>query len=344
MAEPARVQSLPRSSGGRGVGAGRFALLALLGGLLLATAVVAWYGIADVARALTTAGPLLLWLAPYQLFPLLAATLAWRALFPRRPPPPLRATATATWIGISVNWLLPVAQIGGEIAKAIWLSRRAQRSGEIAATAVVDLTLQAVGQALIALIGVAILALYLERASVGALVAGFAVGLLLLLYVFYRLQRNGSLSRFLARQSRLLGRSAWSSVAASAADLERELDGIYRPGRIFRSVAWRLLSRLLLVFEVWLALGLMGYPVSWLEALMLESLGQTVRAAAFAIPGAYGVQEGGYALLVTLLGLPPELGIAVSLAKRLRELIVGVPALIVWQLSEGQSLLRWTAP
>ena len=232
----------------------------------------------------------------------------------------------------------------GEIAKAIWLSRRAQRSGEIAATAVVDLTLQAVGQALIALIGVAILALYLERASVGALVAGFAVGLLLLLYVFYRLQRNGSLSRFLARQSRLLGRSAWSSVAASAADLERELDGIYRPGRIFRSVAWRLLSRLLLVFEVWLALGLMGYPVSWLEALLLESLGQTVRAAAFAIPGAYGVQEGGYALLVTLLGLPPELGIAVSLAKRLRELIVGVPALIVWQLSEGQSLLRWTAP
>ena len=157
MAEPARVQSLPRSSGGRGVGAGRFALLALLGGLLLATAVVAWYGIADVARALTTAGPLLLWLAPYQLFPLLAATLAWRALFPRRPPPPLPATATATWIGISVNWLLPVAQIGGEIAKAIWLSRRAQRSGEIAATAVVDLTLQAVGQALIALIGVAIL-------------------------------------------------------------------------------------------------------------------------------------------------------------------------------------------
>ena len=39
---------------------------------------------------------------------------------------------------------------------------------------------------------------------------------------------------------------------------------------------------------------------------MLESLGQAIRGAAFAIPGALGVQEGGYLLLAPLVGLPRE--------------------------------------
>ena len=87
-------------------------------------------------------------------------------------------------------------------------------------------------------------------------------------------------------------------------------------------------------FEVWLALRLIGHPVDWASALMLESLGQAIRGAAFAIPGALGVQEGGYLLLAPLVGLPPEAALALSLIKRARELLLGLPGLVYLHFSE----------
>src|SRR6202042_264247 len=85
---------------------------------------------------------------------------------------------------------------------------------------------------------------------------------------------------------------------------------------------------------VYLILVLLRSSVSWTDALVLESLGQAIRGAAFAIPGALGVQEGGYLLLAPLAGLPPDMGLALSLAKRARELLLGLPGLLYLHLSE----------
>ncbi len=76
--------------------------------------------------------------------------------------------------------------------------------------------------------------------------------------------------------------------------------------------------------EVYLITMLLGTPVSWRDALLLESLGQAIRGAGFAIPGALGVQEGGYLLLAPLAGLAPDAALALSLAKRARELLLGL--------------------
>jgi uncharacterized membrane protein YbhN (UPF0104 family) len=93
--------------------------------------------------------------------------------------------------------------------------------------------------------------------------------------------------------------------------------------------------------EVYIALRLLGSPVGWPDALMLESLGQAIRGAAFAIPGALGVQEGGYLLLAPFAGLAPDAALALSFAKRAREILLGVPGLIylhhcerVWRRSQ----------
>jgi hypothetical protein len=37
-----------------------------------------------------------------------------------------------------------------------------------------------------------------------------------------------------------------------------------------------------------------------------------------------------------LFGLPAEMGVAVSLLKRAREIVLGVPALLYWQGVEGR--------
>jgi len=63
-------------------------------------------------------------------------------------------------------------------------------------------------------------------------------------------------------------------------------------------------------------------------------MGQAIRDTAFAIPGALGVQEGGYLLLAPLAGLHPDTALALSLAKRAREILLGVPGLLHLQASE----------
>ena len=90
--------------------------------------------------------------------------------------------------------------------------------------------------------------------------------------------------------------------------------------------------------EIWLALYFMDIPVTIADALLLESLILAVRAAAFFVPGAVGVQEGAFVLLGAAIGLSPEVALALSLIKRVRELVIGVPALLAWQVAEGKQI------
>ena len=86
--------------------------------------------------------------------------------------------------------------------------------------------------------------------------------------------------------------------------------------------------------EVWLTLHFMHWPVSLERAIVLESLGASISSAAFLIPGSWGVQEGGYILLGSVLGISGDMALALSLLRRVREIALGVPGLIAWQLFE----------
>ncbi len=106
-----------------------------------------------------------------------------------------------------------------------------------------------------------------------------------------------------------------------------------RVGPVAASFLLSLLGWLVGGGEVYLILQLIHQPAGWVNCLLLESLGQAIRGAAFAIPGALGVQEGGYLLLAPLAGLPPDAALALSLSKRARELLLGLPGLLYLQLS-----------
>ena len=157
---------------------------------------------------------------------------------------------------------------------------------------------------------------------------------------------------FLAQQKRLFSHAikllkrldpgqSLLAIAGGAAALDDSIRDIYRHRpALLSSCGWRLVGWGTDVLEVWLALYILGYPVSFAEAFVLESLGQLVRAAGFAIPGAIGVQEGGYLALGLLLGIPGEVAIGLSLLKRVRDLALGLPALIFLKVTEGTALTR----
>jgi uncharacterized membrane protein YbhN (UPF0104 family) len=60
----------------------------------------------------------------------------------------------------------------------------------------------------------------------------------------------------------------------------------------------------------------------------------------FFVPAGLGVQELSFVAIGHLLGISGEAALAVSLAKRMSEILYGIPALLSWQWVEGQGILR----
>ncbi|MBU6474124.1 MAG: flippase-like domain-containing protein, partial [Alphaproteobacteria bacterium] len=126
------------------------------------------------------------------------------------------------------------------------------------------------------------------------------------------------------------------AAAAHAGTLDKAINRIHaEPLRMVGGFCVHVLGWLAGAFGTWLALTLIGSPLSFLNAIAIESLIGAARSAAVFVPAAIGIQEAGYAVLVPLFGLPADIGVAVSLLKRAQQLAVGAPILLGWQLAEG---------
>src|SRR4029077_3865214 len=202
----------------------------------------------------------------------------------------------------------------------------------------VSTTFQTLAQIAFALIGVLLLA---TRASpkpfhnlpVPLLTGAGVLGLMVAL--FYLLQRRGLFVRLMRLTARLSGHRDWSSLVSRAEAIDQAVQNTHaRSNRIAATFLLSLVAWLVGTGEVYWMLGFLGHPVSWGDALLVESLGQAIRGAAFAIPGSLGVQEGGYLLLAPLAGLPPDVALALSLAKRAREILWALPGIFYLHYSE----------
>jgi len=311
----------------------------LVMGLGLVVGLVAYEGSADVLRGFEAAGWGVLLLPLYYLVPLAVFALAWRSLFGDRAPR-YGYLYRGVWTGSAINWLLPVAQVGGEFVRARMAMKAGVPGALAGATVMVDKTAMAVSQMMFALLGIGLLmALYDAGAmALGVLTATAILSVLIGLFVWF--QHTGMFG-FLARRARpFLGEGRLEKLAGGADRLDTAIKRLYAdPRRFAVGLCLRLGARFLTAVEIWIAMQLLGEPVGYVEAVMLESLGQAIRGAAFFVPGALGVQEGGFMLLGSIIGVGAETGLVLSLLKRVRELGIGLPALVLWQVQEG----RWMA-
>jgi putative membrane protein len=157
---------------------------------------------------------------------------------------------------------------------------------------------------------------------------------------FVAAQRSG-LFRFLQSLPDRLGLTAPWSADDQSQNIHAAIEDIYRqPSRPIASTILHLAAWIVGAAEAWLALTFMGHPLGFGEILVIESLVFALRTIAFIVPWAAGVQEGGYIAVGALFGLTPEVALGLSLLKRARELLTGVPVLLVWQAIEARRLLR----
>jgi putative membrane protein len=311
----------------------RAATWALSAGVLLFIAVLASQDFSAVLATLSHAGWGLPFVALFHLLPLVVDAAAIVLLFSGAV---TRRTAEngllARWVGESANSLMPAGQLGGPVLMARFLARRGMAMDDAAAAITVSTTMQTFAQIMFAMVGVFLLGAQAGHLSENALrTSALIASAFLAVQVggFYLLQRRGMFSKLIGAVTRFWGKRDWSKMLTQAQAIDIKVQDTYnRGGAVAICLLLNLLGWFIGVGEVYLIAWLLGTPVSWTNALLLESVGSAIRGAGFAIPGALGVQEGGYLLLAPLAGLAPNAGVALSLAKRSRELLLGIPGLM----------------
>ena len=338
MPDPERLQGVQ----GSGAISTSLIVAAFLGFLFVVFLVVD-SGAAEVGRAMLLLGWLLLPISLFQIVPLSLSALSWRELMPAPERPKVFAILLIRWIRASINTLLPVARVGGDIVGARLAHHRGLPGAQAAASMVVDTTVGVVTQLVFVLAGVALLIARLgglasvpaARAllfGVGAVAAGVAL--------FVGLQHRSLFLKF-ANFARRVAPGRWpAEFSSSASAIDTAVIDTYRRIAFLRANLLRLAAWAVSAGEIWLLMLCLHKPFSGTDAFVLESLSSGVDAVAFMVPGALGAQEGGLVVFGALMGLSADTALAISLAKRVRELLLGLPGLFVWQWVEGRQFLR----
>jgi len=311
--------------------------VAALVGFLAALWLV-WHSNPGVVLSLMrTAGVGLLLAGLVHVLPMLANAKDWQTLIIDVRRPSVASMLHLVWIRESVNSMLPVARIGGEIVSYRLMRRWGLGASVATASLVVDMQLTLISQMMFALVGIGFLLTHAASNTLhlaGDLAWG-VVALTPVLVLFALVQHASPFERL----TRLLNRMTsghFTALVGESAQIDQTIKSIWRHrGVVLRYLFfWQPLQNVATALEILLALQFMGTRISFAEAVVIESLIQAISSTAFFVPGGLGVQEGGFVLIGGALGLDAPTSLALAGARRIRDLIIFTPGLVAWQFAE----------
>jgi putative membrane protein len=318
-------------------------------GLLLMIGLIVHEGAGAIVLLLSQAGWVLLWLVPLHVLPQLLDVMGWHTLLWYADPERRAGVVTLLCFAAvreAVNRLLPVANIGGEIVGIRLLVLRGVPGAGASASVIVETVLAMLSQFMFVVLGLlCLLHVTAAQAWTGNILLMLA-GTLPVIVALLLLLRYGSMFERCSRWiERLLAEdSHWRPLLAQSSSLDEAIRVLYQShARLLAATGWQLIGYVVATLETWLVLRWLGHPVTLGNALALESVAQAVRNFVFIVPAGMGVQEAGLIAFGALLGVSGPAAVALSLAKRMREILFGLPALLGWQWFEARHALALAA-
>jgi putative membrane protein len=270
---------------------------------------------------------------------------SWQLLLPSAARPRFATILRLRWIGESINNVLPVAQVGGDLARASLVSSHGVPRADATAAMAADFVTGLLTQILFAAAGAFLLARVVPPdlgrprtwAEVLAVLAMVTLAVVAASVIFHVAAARAA-ARHITTSKLHAG---WGRLAGGIERLDRAGRALLARRRaVVSAFVWHLAGWLSQVGETWLLLGLIGAPASLDVAFTLESLTAAARGAAFFVPSGVGVQEVAILSLARLVGVEMEHALALGLAKRARELVTGVPGVLAWVL-DPKGWRRW---
>ena len=237
----------------------------------------------------------------------------------------------ARWLRESAGMLLPGGGLLGQVAAARLVTRRGLPGDIAAATATVDMTIEMASQVLVTAVGLLLLLHRgVGREMLPAVVAGLAAAAVAVgaLIGVQRLSPRSRLGGALRALVQRLPDRWWQAIRDTYAAVRRVHA---KRGRLAVALCCHSAGWAFGALEVVGVLALIGRRISLTDGLIVETLAQALRSAAFMLPGALGVQEGAIVGAAALVGVPPASALTLALVRRAREVLTSLPGLPVWQ-------------
>ena len=233
----------------------------------------------------------------------------------------------------AVSDVLPFSQLAGVLVGVRALRQAAVPEAVAVASQIVDLTTEMMAQLVYTIFGVAMLGALLFHITTATNLLWIAATALLvsglgLASVAFMHGRGLDLAGSMA--------SRWISDSKGRAEAIKAVIGdIYAtPWRLASGFLFHGLGWVLSGVGAWIVLSLMGAHIAVWKVLTLESLIAVVKSVSFIMPGSLGFQEGAYLLIATVFGLSNEAALSLSLMRRAKDLVIGIPVVLAWQWSE----------
>ena len=236
---------------------------------------------------------------------------------------PLKTLFRIKIISDNFNFAIPSASLGGDAVRTLMIRKTIPLKDGIPSV-LFDKTFEYIGSTVFLMICflLGLLTASLPDSFTIPLLGGVGVtaaGLVLLVVVQVR-----GVARTLLRASRLIPK--FGKWVESREENLRETDANFRllySRRSSRAVvagSFHLLSRLVGTLEVFFVLGILKAPVSFVQAMLISAVVTAVNTAFFVLPGQLGVMESAHILMLKSLGYPPEIGLSLSMIRRIRRL------------------------
>jgi putative membrane protein len=290
-----------------------------------------------VWHLMRSAGAGLVLAACVHILPMCANAWDWRLLIRRAERPSFAQMVKLVWLRESINGLLPVARIGGEIVAFRLLGRAGVRPASALASLVADTQLTLISQVVFALIACGYLLGYSTSDAahfVRTLVWSIAA-LLPVLTLFALVQHARPFERMAKTMNRVTSGKMLELVGKSVR-VDQSVKLIWRQRGIVARylIVWQSLQCVGFALEIWIALRVLGTQATFAQAFVIEASIQFISSMAFLVPGNLGVQEGAFVLIGGMLGFDAPTCLALAGARRIRDLLFYVPGLVAWQISE----------
>jgi len=316
-------------------------ITALLAGIVAAVYLVWSIGFDAVFGAVARAGfGGLAVLCLYALLVFVSLAFSWHFLLPLAHRRPVRELYIARLVRDSIAEISPFSPVGGMVAAARLMILKGMSASYAAASVAADATTEAMAQVVFLAFGLGWGFTQFQHLQGSGPLTEAMIAVLLLavpgiaLLIFLQKKGAGFAEKIAAR---------FFPQVREGVSFRAAIEDLYdSPSRLAASAALHLLAWIGAGGGTWIAFRLVGGQISLPNAIALEALLCTIRSIAAFVPAAIGVQEAGYAMLAPLFGLPAEMGLAVSLLKRAREIVLGVPALLYWQGFESRKALEAT--
>jgi glycosyltransferase 2 family protein len=238
-------------------------------------------------------------------------------------------------VGAAFNRVTPFASLGGEGFKAVMLKTHYQISyPETSASIILTKTLNTVSLVLFVAMGFFPLLVSPNFSNSFKTFTGLSLALFTsCIIMFFLVQRFRLSSRIVNR----LGHSFLGDRLAKPLENLRSVDDRlvefytnstrFRNGLIVGFLNWPLG-----VLEIYFLMQFLQHPITFSDAWLFDSVAQLVRAGTFFIPANIGTLEGSLVVLGAGLTGSLELGLSISVIRRVKDILWILLGLLIWWL------------